>query len=115
MDEQRAEQSTPEGSRAAQERNAPGASSSGQVEEPAEGVLTLVCLKCGKEYYFTDYEPPEEMTCEKCGNGVFRNFFTPEEDDEAARDFADSTERDLDPDDAEGDALPGDALDLNRD
>lgn len=114
-EQQRGPQSVPEGLRAAQERDAAGASASGPLDEPAEGVLTLVCLTCGQEYYFTDSEPPSGMSCEKCGNKVFRNFFTPAEDDEVAADFADSTARDLDPDDAEGDALPGDVLDLNRD
>jgi len=79
------------------------------------GVLTLVCLKCGTEYYFAEGRPPEGITCEKCGNGVFREFYSPEEGDEAAEDFEDSTGRDMDPDDAEGDTLPGDVLDLNRD
>ena len=108
-------ESIPAGHRAAQERDAPGATSSGRIEEPARGVLTLVCFKCGTEYYFTESDPPAEMSCEKCGNTVFRDFFTPTSGDEASRDFDDSTERDLDPDDAEGDVMPGDVLDLNRD
>ena len=45
---------------------------------------------------------------------MFREFHT-NQGDEAAEDFRDSTERDLAPDDAEGDVLPGDVLDLNRD
>lgn len=87
-----------------------------QGEEGAadEGVLTLVCLKCGKEYYFEGSAPSGEVHCEKCGSDVFRSFFSPSEEDEVARDFTDSTDRDLDPDDAEGDTLPGDVLDLNR-
>ena len=85
------------------------------MSEPDEGVLTLVCLKCGTEYYFEDGSPPSGMTCEKCGNGVFRDFYTPSESDEASQDFEDTTARDLDPDDPEGDTLPGDVIDLNRD
>ena len=80
-----------------------------------EGVLTLVCLKCGHEYYFSDGTPPPDMSCEKCGNQVFRDFYSAAEGDEASEDFDDTTSRDLDPDDAEGDTLPGDVLDLNRD
>lgn len=114
-EQRRGPESTPEGHRAAQERNAPGVDSSGPIGEPARGVLTLVCFKCGTEYYFTDADPPEGMSCEKCGNTVFRDFFSPLTGDEAARDFVDSTARDLDPDDAEGETLPGDVLDLNRD
>lgn len=79
-----------------------------------EGIVTLVCLKCGTEYYFADDEPPQGMTCEKCGNTVFRSFNSAESS-EAAEDFEETTGRDLDPDDAEGDTLPGDVLDLNRD
>lgn len=79
------------------------------------GVLTLVCVTCGQEYYFSESQPSGEMICEKCGNGVFREFYTPPAGDEVAQDFDDTTGRDLDPDDAEGDTLPGDVLDLNRD
>jgi hypothetical protein len=114
-EENRAEESTAAGHRTAQSRDRAGVSSSGPIEPPAEGVLTLVCLECGKEYYFSDEDPPEGMKCEKCGNGVFRDFFDPQSNTEAAEDFENSTARDLDPDDAEGDAMPGDALDLNRD
>jgi hypothetical protein len=92
-----------------------GADDTGPIDEPAEGVLTLVCLTCGQEYYFDGSRPPAGMVCEKCGNGVFRDYFTAEEGDDAARDFADSTDRDLDPDDAEGDTMPGDVIDLNGD
>jgi hypothetical protein len=114
-DEKRGPRSIPEGERAAEMRDAPGASDAGPIDQPAEGVLTLVCVRCGQEYYFADQDPPEGMVCEKCGNHVFRDFFTAEDGDDAAVDFHDSTDRDLDPDDAEGDALPGDVLDLNRD
>jgi ribosomal protein S27AE len=109
-----AEESSPEGMRAAAARDNPGPDTAGRTGAPAEGVLTLICFKCGTEYFFADESPPAGLTCEKCGNTVFRSFFSPQ-DDEVARDFRDSTARDLDPDDAEGDALPGDALDLNRD
>lgn len=83
--------------------------------EEDDGVLTMVCLKCGNEYYFEGESPDDDLTCEKCGGAVFRSFFSPSDDDEAARDFEESTARDMDPDDAEGDTLPGDVLDLNRD
>jgi hypothetical protein len=93
----------------------PGAGrDAGEPGDPAEGVLTLVCFTCGQEYYFDRTPPPPDISCEKCGNSVFRDFFSPAEGDEAARDFIDSTARDLDPDDAEGDVLPGDVMDLDR-
>ncbi|HET6229067.1 MAG TPA: hypothetical protein VFE05_03245 [Longimicrobiaceae bacterium] len=76
-------------------------------------VLTLVCESCGKDYFFDDEPPPAGMSCAKCGGTVFRSFES-SVGDEAADDFRDSTERDLDPDDAEGDVMPGDIIDLER-
>jgi len=80
---------------------------------PVDSMLTLVCEKCGKDYFFDDEPPPPDMTCEKCGGTVFRSFYDAV-GDEAADDFRDSTDRDLDPDDPEGDVMPGDIMDLNR-
>ena len=77
------------------------------------GVLTLVCFKCGSEYFFSDEAPGPDLACGKCGNTVFRTYYTHEEVDEADEEFRAETERDLDPDDAEGDTLPGDLLDLD--
>ena len=91
-------------------RNPAGDAEPGQ---PVDSMLTLVCENCGKDYFFDDEPPPEAMKCEKCGGTVFRSFNSSVGDD-AADDFRDSTERDLDPDDAEGDVLPGDIMDLNR-
>jgi predicted nucleic-acid-binding Zn-ribbon protein len=82
--------------------------------EGSDGVLTLICLKCGNEYYASDDGPPADLTCEKCGSTVFREFFSATEGDEASDDFRESTERDLDSDDPEGDTLPGDIIDLER-
>lgn len=76
-------------------------------------VLTLVCENCGKDYFFEDEPPEPGMRCEKCGGTVFRSFHETV-GSEAADDFRDSTERDLDPDDPEGDVMPGDIIDLNR-
>ena len=95
------------------EREAETTGGEGAAEDRDEGVLTLVCLTCGKEYFFADSEPPEGMSCERCGSTVFRNFFSPTDGDDAAQDFQDSTARNLDPDDAEGETLPGDVIDLN--
>ena len=80
---------------------------------PVDSMLTLVCENCGKDYFFDDEPPPPGLKCEKCGGTVFRSFYD-SIGDEAADDFRDSTERDLDPDDPEGDVLPGDIMDLNR-
>lgn len=81
--------------------------------EPAD-LLTMVCVKCGKEYFFENQDPPEGLTCEKCGGTVFRSFDTVS-GDEAAEDFAETTERDLGTDDSGTETMPGDVLDLNRD
>jgi len=81
--------------------------------EPEEEVLTLVCETCGENYFFTDAAPPENMSCVKCGGTVFRAFDA-SVGDEVVDDFRDATERDLDPDDPEGEALPGDIMDLNN-
>lgn len=92
-------------------RNPAGEAEPGR--QPVTSVLTLVCEQCGKDYFFEDEPPAPGMTCEKCGGTVFRSFHD-SVGDEAADDFRDSTERDLDPDDPEGDVLPGDVMDLNR-
>lgn len=81
--------------------------------DPHGQVLTLVCETCGKDYFFDKEPPPAGMSCQKCGGTVFRSFHA-SVGDEAADDFRDSTERDLDPDDAEGDVMPGDVMDLNN-
>ena len=78
------------------------------------GVLVQVCLECGKEYFFDDREPRAGMTCERCGNGVFRSFFAERRPSEASVDFADSTERDVTPEDPATDVTRGDLQDLNN-
>jgi DNA-directed RNA polymerase subunit RPC12/RpoP len=77
-----------------------------------ERVLVQVCLECGKEYTFTE-SPPENLECEKCGNGVFRAFYDGGVD-EALEDFRDTTERDLGTDDDANDVTPGDLQDLRN-
>jgi hypothetical protein len=93
---------------AATDESRPNPAGEGPVQ-----VLTLVCENCGKDYFFEDEQPEPGMKCEKCGGGVFRSYYD-NVGDEAADDFRDTTERDLDPDDAEGDVLPGDIVDLNN-
>jgi hypothetical protein len=90
-----------------------GAEDQPRGETAGVEVLTLVCETCGKDYFFEDRQPPAGMRCEKCGGTVFRTFHD-HTGDEAADDFRDSTARDLDPDDAEGDVLTGDIMDLNN-
>ena len=78
-------------------------------------VIVLVCIECGRKYHFEgESQVPEELTCEKCGNEVFRRFQDSTQPGEAEEEFEDRTARDLDTDDPEGDAAPGDLRDLNN-
>jgi DNA-directed RNA polymerase subunit RPC12/RpoP len=97
------------------EQRAPAgdAGSPDPARDGGETILTLVCETCGKDYFFDGDTPSPGMRCGKCGSTVFRSFHD-RTGDEAADDFRESTARDLDPDDAEGDVLPGDILDLDN-
>ncbi len=112
--ELRGEQRSLEALRAHQLAEEPGYEAVGRVGRPADGVLVQVCLECGKEYIFDEKEPPGDMVCEKCGNGVFRSFFSVTGYDEAEADFIRSTERDLAPNDDESDVTRSDIYDLNN-
>lgn len=79
-----------------------------------DGVLTQVCVECGKEYFFDDEPPPADLACERCGNGVFRSFFDATTPGEAAIDFKESTERDTATDDPATDVTSSDLNDLNN-
>ena len=79
-----------------------------------DGVLTQVCVECGKEYFYDDEPPPSEQECERCGNKVFRSFFDATGPDEAAADFKETTERDTNTDDPATDVTSGDLYDLNN-
>ena len=86
-------------------------------QDPASsdgGILVQICVECGREYTFEDEPPPEDMKCEKCGGTVFRSYYETEQPSEASQDFAETTGRDLRPDDPEGDTTRGDLVDLER-
>lgn len=98
-----------------EERDRPEAGEERRAGAASEEVVLLVCLECGKEYHFDrGEEAPEDLTCEKCGNQVFRRFEDSGAPDDVQADFRESTERDLATDDAEGDATAGDLHDLNN-
>jgi DNA-directed RNA polymerase subunit RPC12/RpoP len=78
----------------------------------ARGVVTLVCLTCGKEKYFTQ-EVPAQVTCDQCGSTVFRTFETPTEPDDAVIDALEVQARSVAYGDASPDTLPGDLRDLD--
>ena len=84
------------------------------ADDRSGGVLVQVCLECGKQYFFDREQPAGDLTCEKCGNGVFRSFFAEWKPGEASQDFTESTERDLRTDDPATDVTRGDLQDLNN-
>ncbi len=47
------------------------------------GIVTLVCLTCGKEHFY-EHSVPLSVTCETCAGKVFRQYATPTEPDEAS-------------------------------
>lgn len=51
--------------------------------EGPHGVVTMVCITCGNHRFF-DERVPSSIKCDKCGSGVFRQFATPTEPDEAS-------------------------------
>ena len=112
--ELRGEQRSLEALRAHQLADSPGYEAVGPTRRLADGVLSQVCLECGKEYLFDDERPPAKLVCEKCGNTVFRSFFNTRGYDEVEADFQASTERDLAPDDTAVDVTRSDVMDLNN-
>ena len=46
-------------------------------------ITTMVCITCGNEKFF-EAAVPDTLSCDTCGSGVFRQFTTPTEPDEAA-------------------------------
>ena len=75
------------------------------------GVVTLVCLTCGKERFYEQAAPPSRVICEQCGGSVFRQFATPTEPDEATIDQLEAQARSV----SYGDASPGTSPDEVRD
>ena len=75
------------------------------------GLVTLVCLTCGKERFFSQ-DVPAAVTCEQCGGTVFRTFATPTEPDEAAIDALEAQARSMAYGDSSPDTTIGDVRDL---
>ena len=74
------------------------------------GIVTLVCLTCGKERCFTD-DVPASVTCELCAGTEFRSFATLTEPDDAAIDALEAQARSI----AYGDGSPDTTRDDVRD
>ena len=82
------------------------------AKDGPRGIVTLVCLTCGKEKFFTR-EVPAAVSCEQCGSTVFRTFATPTEPDEAAIDALEAQARSMAYGDSSPDTTPDDVRDLD--
>lgn len=78
-----------------------------------EGMLTLVCITCGNEMFFTS-KPPKDEPCSRCGGTVFRSFFTPTVRDEATESMLEDTSRSISLESAPSESPAGDVRDLNN-
>lgn len=83
------------------------------AKDGPRGLITLVCLTCGKEQFFTQ-DVPAAVTCGQCGSTVFRTFATPTEPDEAAIDALESQARSMAYGDSSPDTTAGDVRDLGQ-
>ena len=77
-----------------------------------EGMLTLICITCGSEQFFTTH-PPAKEPCSRCGSTVFRSFFTPTAQDEVTESMLEETTRSISLDGGSTDSTAGDLRDLN--
>jgi hypothetical protein len=78
------------------------------------GVVTLVCLTCGKEKFYEQTPPPPDVTCDQCGGTVFRQFATPTEPDEATIVTLEEQARSIAYGDSSPDTAPDDVRDLEQ-
>ena len=76
------------------------------------GLVTLVCLTCGKEHFY-DREVPHSLTCAQCQGTVFRQFDTPTEPDEAAVAQLEEQARSIEYGDVSPETTRGDVHDLD--
>jgi hypothetical protein len=76
------------------------------------GVLTMICLTCGRERFFSEAPPGDGLICDICGGGTFRQFATPTEPDEATIAQLSEQARSIAYGDSSPDTLPGDLQDL---
>ena len=83
-------------------------------KKETQGVLTLICERCGNEMYFADKAPPPQPVCSRCGGTVFRDFFTPTDPDEATLSQLEETARSIALDEESPDITSSDLHDLNN-
>jgi len=77
-----------------------------------DGMLTLVCITCGSELFFTTKSPADEP-CPRCAGTVFRSFFTPTVQDEVTQSMLEDTTRSISLDGGSTDSTAGDVRELD--
>jgi DNA-directed RNA polymerase subunit RPC12/RpoP len=81
----------------------------GEDDDPE--ITTWVCLTCGNELYARG---EGRMACPRCGGRVFRPFDSPSPRDEVARDFLESTGRQVELGDPDAETSRADVRDLRK-
>ena len=76
------------------------------------GLVTLVCITCGREQ-FHSRSVPQSTVCDKCGGTVFRTFATPTEPDDATIASLEEQARSVSYGDPSPDSTRGDVRDLD--
>lgn len=80
--------------------------------EDTSGLVTLVCITCGREQFHT-VSVPQSAVCDRCGSTVFRTFATPIEPDDAAIASLEEQARSVSYGDPSPDSTRGDVRDLD--
>ena len=78
----------------------------------SSGLVTLVCITCGREQFHTR-SVPQSAVCDKCGSTVFRTFATPTEPDDATIASLEEQARSISYGDPSPDSTRGDVRDLD--
>lgn len=78
----------------------------------SSGLVTLVCITCGREQFHAR-SVPQSTVCDKCGGTVFRTFMTPTEPDDAAIASLEEQARSISYGDPSPDSTRGDVRDLD--
>jgi DNA-directed RNA polymerase subunit RPC12/RpoP len=81
--------------------------------EPEGDVTTWVCMTCGNELYSRG-GAVGRLVCPRCGSMVFRPFDSPSPRDDVARDFLETTARDVSLGDPDPGTDPSDRRDADH-
>jgi hypothetical protein len=82
-------------------------------QKETSGLVTLVCITCGREQ-FHSHSVPQSTTCDKCGGTVFRTFATPTDPDDATIAALEEQARSISYGDPSPDSTRGDVRDLDQ-